>query len=754
MALAGSEASPPSPSSPTEGGVRPKGPIAAGDRALGVRGDAQCLEVGPCVESNKHVRDHGRIPSVRSRKGHFVLTRRTFIKTGAAAVAGAMLPMANVQKALALAPAPLLTPFLDPLPIPPVKAPIAPGGTAYAMSVAAASHSYHTDLGATTVWGYDGIYPGPTFVATRGIATTVEVTNNITAGAHPFAAAFDSTIPGNVDDGRIAVHQHGGENAPASDGNPLSFFMPGESKTYEYGNSQKGAILWYHDHALGNTRLNVMAGLAGFYLLVDPDEEAIFTTPTVGLPALDYTVGLAIQDRDFYADGSVNYPTVPDPGSGHDHWVPEYFGDNACVNGKVTPFLAIEPRAYRFLVLNGAQARFFNLSLSDGRPFHVIGSDGGFLAAPTTQTSLMIAPGERYDVVIDFTGVAATTTINMTNDAVAPFPSGTLFMDPARTETSMNVMQFKVTVPLNVGIANKTLHTSVPTIQATEVPAGVRTRSLFLNEVATPLDVVTRVMLNNTGSMDTATEVPQVGQTEIWEIANTTADTHPIHLHLVQFRLLSRQKFDDVSYRALALSSGYYPPVARFLTGGVTMMGTTPRAQETAWKDTVLMHPGEVTRILVKFAPQEAEAVPGTIGFGFDPTDAPGYVWHCHILEHEENDMMRPLMLSATYAGRGTAISVHRSLSSVRLKHTVRIWGYMTPGELGDLVTIQVKRPGSKTWVTLTTVYNGTIGGARAGWTYTYKPSKLGTYYVRAKFAGTADRGKSTSPTVKFRVFV
>lgn len=665
-----------------------------------------------------------------------------------------MLPMANVQRALGLAPAPSLTPFVDALPIPPVKQPIDPGGTAYALTVESLQHKYHRDLGATTVWGYDGMYPGPTFLAMRGIGTTVELTNNITAGAHPFAAAFDSTIPGNVDDGRIAMHQHGGENAPTSDGNPIDIIMPGESKVYEYGNTQKSATLWYHDHALGNTRLNVMAGLAGFYLLVDPGEDAIIAeaNPGAGVPALDYTVGLAIQDRDFWADGSVNYPTVPDPGSGHDHWVPEYFADTACVNGKAMPFLEVEPRRYRFLVLNGSQARFYNLTLSDGVPIHVIGSDGGYLATPTTQSSLLIAPGERYDVVVDFTGMAHGAKITMINDAPAPFPAGTLFVDPARTDTYMNVMQFQVNLSLNAGIPNKPLHTTVPTIQPTAVPAGVLTRSLFLNEVATPTDVVERVMLNNTGSMDPATESPQVGATEIWEIANTTADTHPIHLHLVQFRLLSRQAFNSDAYAALALSSGYYPPVRRFLTGAPTMMGTTPRPQESAWKDTVLMHPGEVTRILVKFAPQEAEPIPGTISFGFDPTIEPGYVWHCHILEHEENDMMRPLMPSLTYMGRSTSLSVHRSLSSLRLGRKVRLYGSITKGELGDLITIQVKRPGSKTWVTLKNVYTGTISGTTAGYTYTYKPTRRGTYSIRSKFAGTADRRPKTSTVVTFRV--
>ena len=680
-----------------------------------------------------------------------MLTRRTFIKASAATVAGAMLPMDGVQRALAIAPAPPLTPFVDPLPIPHIKTPSSPG--VFDMTVEATTHSYHRDLGATPVWGYDGIYPGPTFVATRHTPITVNVTNNVTAGHHPFRAAFDESIPGNIDDGRIAIHLHGGETEPGSDGNPMDHFGPGESRVYHYGNSQPGTTLWYHDHAFGNTRLDVMAGLAGFYLLVDPVEDAaiVAANPGRGLPTLVDTIGLVIQDRDFFADGSVDYPTVPDPGTGHFHWVPEYFANTACVNGKAMPYLEVEPRRYRFRVLNGSNARFYNLSLSNGGSITVLGSDGGYLVAPSVQTALLIAPGERYDVVIDFTGMAAGTTVVMTNDAAGPYPSGTLFTD-TRTDTVMNVMQFRVTLPLDTGVPNLPLPATLSTVPAAVVPAGTMTRSLFLNEVATSSDFVMHVMLNNTPMLLAPTEIPQVGATEVWEIANTTGDTHPIHLHLVQFRLLSRQAFEADPYEALALSVGYLPPVKRFLTSATTRMGHTPRAQEAAWKDTILMHPGEVTRILVKFAPQDAPATPGTNGFGFDPATDPGYVWHCHILEHEENDMMRPLIISNTYAGSATSITAHRTLSSFRLHHSMRLYGSLTVGELGDPVTIQVQRPGSSSWTTLKSVYCGTIRGTSAGWTYTYKPSKRGLYHVRARFAGTADRQASTSAVVPFRV--
>ena len=687
-----------------------------------------------------------------------MITRRGFLQAGAAIVAGSVLPLEQTERAFAVAPAPALTPFLDPLPIPPVKTP--DSGTAYSMSVEAASHSYHHDLPATTVWGYDGIYPGPTFVATRGTPITVNVTNNVTAGHHPFHASFDPTIPFNVDDGSIAVHLHGGETEPPSDGNPMDFFLPGTSKMYSYGNPQHGTTLWYHDHSFGNTRLNVMAGLAGFYLLIDPVEEAAIAAanPGKGLPAAGspYLIGLALQDRDFFANGAVDYPTVPDPGSGHMAWVPEYFANTACVNGKAMPYLEVEPRRYRFRVLNGAQARFFNLKLSNGANITVLGSDGGYLAAPAPVSSLLIAPGERYDVVIDFTGIANGTNIVMTNDAAGPYPSGTLFTD-ARTDTAMKVMQFRVTLPLDTGVPNPPLPATLTPIAPAVAPAGTPIRSLFLNEQAVvggPYnDTVERVMLCNREMLYPATEMPQVGATEIWEIANTTMDTHPIHLHLVQYRLLGRQAFNEDPYHERALVEPYFPPVRTFLTSGATMMGTRPRAQEAAWKDTVLMHPGEVTRILVKFAPQDATAVPGTNSFDFDPTMMPGYVWHCHILEHEENDMMRPLMPQMAYAGVSTKITIKASVGSISRGHALSLTGLLTPGELGDACVVEVKRSGDTAWRVLTPRSVTSLSSTGAGrWTMRYVPTVRASYFFRVRFSATADRRGSVSSVVKVRV--
>jgi FtsP/CotA-like multicopper oxidase with cupredoxin domain len=433
--------------------------------------------------------------------------------------------------------------------------------------------------------------------------------------------------------------------------------------------------------------------------------------------------------------------------------VPEYFANTACVNGKAMPYLDVEPRRYRFKVLNGSQARFYNLSLSNGANITVLGSDGGYLAAPVAVSSLLIAPGERYDVVIDFTGVANGTNIVMTNDAVGPFPSGTLFTD-ARTDTFMNVMQFRVTLPLSP-VPNPPLPATLTPIAPAAVPAATPMRSLFLNEQAViggPYDdTVERVMLCNREMLYPATELPQVGATEVWEIANTTMDTHPIHLHLVQFRVLNRQAFKSAPYHTVAMNVPYFPPVTPFLTAGATMMGRVPRAQESAWKDTVLMHPGEVTRLLVKFAPQDAVAVPGTNSFGFDPTVDPGYVWHCHILEHEENDMMRPMVPKAAFAGVSTSITIHSSVKSIRRARAFTLSGLLTPGELGDSCIVEMRRPGETVWRHVATRFVTSVTADRGHWRGNVKMALRGLYRFRVRFATTADRTGSTSGVIKVR---
>jgi FtsP/CotA-like multicopper oxidase with cupredoxin domain len=610
------------------------------------------------------------------------ISRRNFLKTAALVGGSLLLPSALVacvtKSAPPAAPPPVkrrvrevpaafspepprldLKPFVDALPVPGSYTPDAtryPGTDYYEIEMVELEQKVHADLPATPCWGYgpatkvfggfSASWPAGTIVATRNRPVKVKWANNL-PDRHLLDPAIDTSIMPGTREVTAVTHVHGGEQPSASDGHPMAAYGVGKSAVFDYPNAQRGATIWYHDHALGATRLNVYAGLAGFYLIVDPAEEKrIAADPAFGVPQAPYDIGLAIQDRDFNTDGTLWYPTVSDNPDIHPHWVPEFFGSKVLVNGKVWPYLDVEPRRYRFRVLNGSQARFYNLSLSTGSEFQQISSDGGYLPAPVSMKSLLIAPGERCDIVIDFSSVPLGTKITLKNDANAPYPDG----DPVDPETTGRVMEFRVSKELDGKVANKPLPAQLAEIPALPALSGIPVRSLFLNEVATDKGP-TSVRLDNTPFDAEATEMPRVGSTEIWEIANTTGDTHPIHLHLVQFRVLDRQKFNAEKYAKVALAGkgAPYPSVKRYLSG----KPRKPEPNEMGWKDTVKMHPEEVTRILVRFAPQDAPATvkAGENAYPFDPTLSseghPGYVWHCHILEHEENDMMRPLVVKA-----------------------------------------------------------------------------------------------------------
>ena len=247
----------------------------------------------------------------------------------------------------------------------------------------------------------------------------------------------DPTIMGAVMPGQpvpIVTHLHGGENHPQFDGTPLQWFTKGGEKgphyitnTFTYYNEQRASMVWYHDHALGNTRTNVYAGLAGLYFIRDDQDTGKAGNP-LGLPAGPYEIPLVLQDKTFNADGSMFYPTQGVTAY-HPEWVPEFFGDVAVVNAKIWPFVDVEPRRYRFRIVNGSQARFYNLHFADENsgkplPFTQIGAEGGLLRAPVPMTALLIAPGERADVIIDFAGQHKNASFIVTNNARAPYPMG------------------------------------------------------------------------------------------------------------------------------------------------------------------------------------------------------------------------------------------------------------------------------------------------------------------------------------------
>ncbi len=510
-----------------------------------------------------------------------------------------------------------LTKYIDPLPFPSVLAPIGMMGEEiyYEVTMSEFQQQLHSELPPTTVWGYNGTYPGPTFEAKRNYPVAVKWINNL-----PYDHLFtiDTAIHGAGPEYpavRAVVHLHGGDVKSADDGGPLEWYTPGNYKIFHYPNRQLPTTLWYHDHALGITRLNVAAGLAGFYLLRD-DWEA-----SLNLPSGAYEIPIVIQDRTFYDDGQLFYPEPP--------WEPEFFGNVAVVNGKVWPYLEVEPRKYRFRFLNGSNARFYNLKLLEsdaygnlldyggpipGPAFYQIGSDGGFLQAPVKLNDpndpyaprLLFGPAERFDVIIDFANYQGKYFL-LQNNAKAPFKG---IDAPEEDEAPLaEIMLFKVKDMMVTD--NSSLPMTLTNIKRLSPYNAVKTRDLTLEEMVDEAGEPIMLMINGKHFYEPVTEKPVLNTTEIWRFVNTTEDVHPMHIHLVQFNILDRQPFDVDAYMMDDTLIFTGPPVP-------------PDPNEMGWKDTFRAHPGQVTRVIARF-------------------DRAGlYVVHCHILEHEDNDMMRP----------------------------------------------------------------------------------------------------------------
>jgi len=518
---------------------------------------------------------------------------------------------------------------------------------------------------------------------------------------------------------------------------------------YRYPNSQEAAPLWFHDHLLGATRINAtFAGLAGAYAITDPGLTLPTGLDPVGLKNADatnfrYTVPMVLQDRMFDTNGQLFFPIVGINPTVHPYWIPEFVGDTIVVNGKVWPYMNVDQQRYRFYIINGANSRPFELFFQDqatgiqGPPMWVIATDGGYLDRPVlidpnasgqqkkagAQTTLTIMPGERYEIIVDFGDPVWRSRLPIT----ATFPRnlilrnvGVTVLGSPNVNLDGRVMQFRVsaTKPLDTSYNPRTGATN-PIRTGTQVmkrlvnnatgalAAGVtadKTRQLVLVEIAGPGGPI-EVMLNNTSwdglrmngmtmtpvngaskvQNNWLTEFPVEGQTEVWEIVNTTMDRHPIHLHGVQFQILSRQPFNGTLYRKAydasfpggtvnspvtnlpvtyapgvfipdfgpplpyapgdpgynaVLQGGRYggnPDVTPYLKGA-----PAPQlSYEVGWKDTSIMNPGEVTRIAVRFSPYAYDDP--NLFFPYDPSALNGYyVWHCHITDHEDNEMMRP----------------------------------------------------------------------------------------------------------------
>jgi spore coat protein A len=654
----------------------------------------------------------------------------------------------------------------------------------YNVAVTQFRQTMHPDLpGKTDFFGYSDLftfdrkYLGGVIVAKRGTPVLLSVTNllpnrHILPVDPTLMAGPNGLMVGDLPHNRIATHLHGGLTPWFSDGTPFQWFTPsGEhgpsfmnvpgfpslpgTGTYYYPNDQSARLVWYHDHAIGITRLNAYAGIASAYVVIDDFEIGLVNQgllpDLVGIP-------LIIQDKGFVPTnirsqdpswrwgnpGDLFYPHeyepntfpggTPNPKGRFDlgsedgqplaqgtlplppvSIVPEGFMDTILVNGGVYPKVSVPPKRVRFRMLNGSQARFYHLNIYQedssqpgeanlnvpGPKMYQVGTEGGFLPAvavhpngipcppdpiepdcanPNGPFNLLLAPAERADVVIDFNGVPANTNFILYADAPAPFPCGDsrndyFTGDPDQTAiggapatlagfgpNTRTLMKITVTAGTGDSLSTTNWLDSVNAqlqgnfasgnqpalLYNNGVPwepafpfAGVVQRMLTLNEdfdefgrLIQTLGTFVQNGVNNQGLptwgrayLDSSTENPAAGSTEVWQIMNLTADVHPIHFHLVNVQLIQRQKFSGDP-------SNCSPADAP----------TPPDPNELGWKETVRMNPGEITTVIMKF---DLPHLPTAAMRNADSPRTGGkeYVWHCHILEHEEHDMMRPLIV-------------------------------------------------------------------------------------------------------------
>ncbi|WP_404459001.1 multicopper oxidase family protein [Oceanobacillus kapialis] len=496
--------------------------------------------------------------------------------------------------------------FVDPLPVMDTIKPKKQGrkGSYYEVGMREFKQKLHRDLPPTTLWGYESQFPGPTFEVTQGEATHVKWLNHL-PDRHilPVDTSIHSLASQPIV--RTVTHLHGSVTKPDSDGYPEAWFTRNFQQTgpvftrkvYEYPNNQRATTLWYHDHAMGITRLNVYAGLVGAYIIRDKKEK------NLKLPSGNYEIPLILLDRSFHSNGSLKYPNQPEDASSelpNPSIVPAYLGETILVNGKVWPYLEVEPRKYRFRLINASNTRTYQMYLDNDHPFLQIGSDGGLLRAPLELRRLTLEPAERADIIIDFSTLNEEM-IRLKND---------LGEDADPEDETHDVMQFRVNKPLRSNDTSRVPNTlsNIPSLKSNRIQAIRKLKLLGSeDEFGRPL-----LLLDNKMWHDPVTETPRLNTTEVWEFMNVTNFTHPIHLHLVQFQVIDRQPFDLEQYNADG-SMVYTEPAS------------PPQPNERGWKDTIAAPSGQLTRVIAKFSPYTGD-----------------YVWHCHILEHEDYDMMRP----------------------------------------------------------------------------------------------------------------
>lgn len=493
---------------------------------------------------------------------------------------------------------------------------------------------FHRDLGNSTVFAFGtsretASVPGPSLEAMAGVQTYVKWENHLPRHhiftTDPTIEAADPTkgVP-------AVVHLHGSVSEPASDGNANAWFTAGfnqtgihfKKKVYLYENSGTTVNLWYHDHAIGYTRLNILAGLLGAYKVVNPALEDGF-----GLPTGEYDQQLVVFDRAFGQIGNIYINSTGDNQSIHPEWQPEYFGDVIVVNGKAWPYLNVVRRKYRFRIINASNARFYRFALDNRLEFTQIGADSFYLHTPVTMREILVAPSEIIDVIVDF-AKSTTNEAILTNSAVYPFPSG----DPVN-DLNSKVMKFIIS-PQNMTDPSTIPAVLVPVRQLT-LSDATATRDMVLFEYDSKTGEPTLLLLNFKTFDAPVTEKPRQGTTEIWNMINLTDDNHPIHLHLVAFQVVSQAPLNNteaLTACVLKVNGTEGCNMWSYVSGPAE----GPPENEAGWKNVFKMQPSYITTILVRFSQVDFQPFP------FNACAAPGYAYHCHIFDHEDNNMMRP----------------------------------------------------------------------------------------------------------------
>ncbi|XP_057951136.1 multicopper oxidase LPR2-like [Malania oleifera] len=500
---------------------------------------------------------------------------------------------------------------------------------------------FHRDIPATPVFAYGeskhaATIPGPTIEALHGVPTNVTWRNHLPP-RHilPWDPTIPTAAPASGQGVPTVVHLHGGIHEPQSDGHAQSWFTAGfkqvgptwTKKKYHYNNFQHPGNLWYHDHAMGLTRVNLLAGLIGSYILRHPDVEA-----PLGLPyGEEFDRPLMVFDRSFRTNGSLYMNCTGNNPSIHPQWQPEYFGEAIIVNGKAWPRMIVRRRRYRFRIINASNARFFRFFFTNGLRFIHVASDSAYLGHPVVRDHILLAPSEIADVVVDFSESKSNTTI-LANDAPYPYPTG----DPTN-ESNGKVMKFVIRRRSEVDtsrVPKRLIKYPMPNLSGAS-----RTRYITMYEYTSDIDEPTHLYLNARSYEDPVTEMPKVGTSEVWNVINLTDDNHPLHIHLGLFAVLAQTKLVNVNkfHKCMTkMNDAIKCHVDKYARG--KRVGVP--AHEKGWKNVFKMRPGFVTKIYVRFANIHSNA-----SYPFDATAEPGYVYHCHILDHEDNEMMRPMKL-------------------------------------------------------------------------------------------------------------